>query len=187
MSAYTQPIIRFGLVTPVIFNCILLAGVVAAYQKLSTVRKEKEERYREQVQRLAAMKVLEGRIAPRRKHFQDQKKLLQTDPGQLFTRILDTSLPKYQEFELERSSLIFPQDRGKVGRLAQCDLSQVKTTFQGGIGPLQESLLQVETLMPQAFLEELKIVRKSDLLMKRPDFLLMDITHTCWKAREEGP
>lgn len=187
MSAYTKPIIRFGLVTPALFNLILLGGVAAAAAKLSSVRAEKEQRYDEETKRLAAIKVIETRISPRRKAFDAQKKLLSTDPGQLFTKILDTSLPKYQEIELERTSLLFPQDRGRVGRSVKCDVTRVKATFQGGIGPMQESLLQLESLMPQAMLEELKITRKSDLLMKRPDFLAIDVTHACWKAGEARP
>ncbi|MEZ0385859.1 MAG: hypothetical protein ACAI34_02235 [Verrucomicrobium sp.] len=187
MSAYTKPIIRFGLITPVLFNGILLLGVAAAMTKLATVRAEKVMRYEDETQRVAAMKVMESRIAPRRKSFDDHKKLLGADPGQLFTKILDTSLPKYKSLELERSSLVFPQDRGRVGKSVKCDLMRVKASYQGGIGPMQESLLQVESLMPQAMLEELKITRKSDLLMKRPDFLVMEMTHACWKAGEARP
>lgn len=187
MSAYTKPIIRFGLVTPAIFNCVLLAGVAAGTAKLASVRAEKELRYDEETKRLAGMKVLEARIAPRRKAFEDQKKMLGADPGQLYTKILDTALPRYKDIELERSSLIFPQDRGKVAKSVKCDVTRVKASYQGGIGPMQESLLQVESLMPQAMLEELKITRKSDLLMKRPDYLVIDTTHACWKAGEARP
>ena len=51
MSTYTKPILRFGLATPLLFNCVLLAGVAGANHKLAAVRKVKEERYREQVAR----------------------------------------------------------------------------------------------------------------------------------------
>lgn len=187
MSAYTKPIIRFGLITPALFNSVLLMGVVAGMTKLAKVRAEKEMRYDDQTKRLAANKVIEGRVTPRRKAFDEQKRLMETDAGQYFTRILENSQPKYKEIELERSSLVFPQDRGRVGKNVKCDLIRVKASFQGGIGPMQESLLQVESLMPQAMLEELKITRKSDLLMKRPDFLVIDTTHTCWKAGEARP
>jgi len=185
MSSYTRPILRYGLIMPAMFNCLLLAGVVAGASKLSTIRAEKEELYKEQTQRLAAMKKLETDLAPKRKNFQDQKALLKGDPGQLFTRILDTLLPKYQEIELERSDLVFPLDRGRLGRQVKTDAARVKSSFQGGLGPMQEALLQVESLMPQAMLEELKITRKADLLLSQREFLVMEMTHTCWKAVEE--
>jgi hypothetical protein len=187
MSAYTKPILRFGLITPAVFNCMLLAGVVAGVTKLSKMRAEKEARYEEQTQRLAAMKQLEAKIAPKRKLFDDHKKLLKADPGQILIRGLDVTLPKYTELELERTSLVFPQDRGRLGRQLQCDMARVKTTFQGGIGPMQETLLQVESVMPQAFLEEIKITRKSDMLMKRADHLDIEVTHACWKTGEVVP
>lgn len=187
MSAYTKPILRFGLIVPAVFNCILLAGVVAGVTKLSKVRAEKEERYEEQTKRLAAMNQLQAKLEPRRKPFEEHKKLLSADPGQIMTKGLDASMPKYTDLELQRTSLVFPQDRGRLGRQMQCDIAKVKSTFQGGIGPMQETLLQVEFLMPQAFLEEMKISRKSDMLLKRPDHLDIEVTHACWKSGEVKP
>jgi hypothetical protein len=187
MSAYTKPILRFGLFIPAVFNAMLLAGVVAGVSKLSTVRAQKETRYNEHTKRLAAMKQLEAKIAPKRKLFEEQKKILTSDPGQIMTRGLDASLPKYTELELARTSLIFPQDRGRLGRQMQCDISKVKCTFMGGIGPMQETLLQIESVMPHAFLEEIKVTRKTDLLLKRPDQLEIETTHACWKAGEVRP
>ena len=184
MSAYTKPILRFGLIVPAAFNCYLLAGVVAGVTKLSKIRAEREARYEEQTKRLAAMKGLQAKLEPRRKPFEEHKKILSADPGQIMTRGLDMCLPKYTDLELARTSLVFPQDRGQLGRQLQCDIAKVKSTFEGGIGPMQETLLQMESLMPQAFLEEMKITRKSDLLMKRPDLLGIEITHACWKAGE---
>ncbi|HCN30090.1 MAG TPA: hypothetical protein DIT64_15395 [Verrucomicrobiales bacterium] len=186
MSAYSQPIIRFGLVTPAVFNVLLLGGVLAALGKLADIRKEKEERFEEQTQRLAAMKKLEADIAPKRKTFADQKKLLETDPGQLFTRVLDAVLPKFKEIELARGSLVFPLDRGRVARPLRTDAARVKSSFSGGFGPMQEALLQVESLMPQAVLEDMKITRKAHLLTQQ-EHLVMEMTHTCWKAGEAKP
>jgi hypothetical protein len=185
MSAYTRPILRYGLIMPTMFNCLLLGGVIAGVSKLGTVRAEKEERYIEYTQRLAAMKKLEADLAPKRKTFQDQKILLKGDPGQLFTRILDTLLPKFTEIELERSGIVFPLDHGRFGSQIKTDVARVKSSFQGGLGPMQEALLQVESLMPQAVLEELKITRKTNQLLDQREYLLMEITHTCWKALEE--
>lgn len=185
MSIYTRPILRYGLIMPAMFNCLLLGGVIAGASKLNTVRAEKEARYKEQTMRLALMKKLEAELAPKRKTFLDQKTLLKGDPGQLFTRIMDSLLPKYKEIELERSGLVFPLDRGRLGRQVKTDMARVKSSFQGGLGPMQEALLQVESLMPQAVLEELKVTRKADLLLNQREFLVMEMTHTCWKAEEE--
>jgi hypothetical protein len=186
-SAYTKPILRFGLATPVLFNCVLVAVVFFCNSKLSQVRDQKEKRYKEQVARLAAIKALQAELAPKRKAFDDQKILLQSDPGQLFTRVLDTLLPKYQDFELERTGLVFPLDRGRIGRQLQIDAARVKSSFEGGFGPMQEALLQVESLMPQATVEEIKITRKADALLNKPDHLAFEVTHTCWKGGTTKP
>lgn len=185
MSAYTQPIIRFGLVTPVAFNLLILGGVLGAVNKLENVRLQKEELYREHTMRQNANRKLEGDNAPRRKTFEGQKKLLSSDPGQLFTRLLDSILPKYKEIELQRGSLIFPLDRGRLAKASKTDIARVKASFNGGFGPMQETLLQIESLMPQAVLEDLKITRKAHLLTQR-EHLLMEMTHTIWKTEAEN-
>ncbi len=183
MSIYTKPVIRFGVITPLLFNCVLLAGEVAAIFKLMDIKAEKEARYAEQVARVAATKKLEAEIAPKKVNFSNQKSLLAADSSQIFTRLLDTTLPKYEDVELERTGLVFPLDRGKVGRVIKTDLARVKSTFEGGIGPMQETMLQVEALMPQAMLEELKISRKpADTLLNKPEHLTFELTHSCWKA-----
>lgn len=184
MSAYTTPIIRFGVVTPLLFNCLLLGGAMAGLNKVGEVRDRKLKLYQEQTMRLAAVQELEMTNAPKRSAFDDQKRLLQADPGQLFTRILDKLLPKYKEIELDRNSLVFPLDRGRLGRTIKTDLARVKSSFSGGLGPMQEALLQVEALMPQVMLEELKISRKADLLISQREHLVLEATHTCWKAQE---
>lgn len=187
MSAYTKPILRFGLVTPALFNCVLLGIVCFANSKLSQTRAAKEARYTEWVARQAAVQRIEAEIAPKRKQFADQQSVLRSDPVSTFTSLLDAILPKYQEIELERTGLVFPLDRGRVGKQVKIDGARVKSSFEGGMGPMQETLLQVEAMMPQSFLEELKITRKSDTLLNKPDHLSFDMTHICWKAGEGRP
>ena len=185
MSAYTKPILRFGLITPALFNCFILGGVLAAVNKLSEMRTEKQALYEEETVRLKEIKDLEGIIAPKRKIFESQKKLLETEPGQLFTRMLEAQLPKYKGIELERSGLVFPLDRGRIASQSKTDVARVKSSFQGGLGPMQETLLQLESVMPQAMLEEMKVTRKADTLVNQREYLVLEMTHTCWKAGEE--
>lgn len=168
---------------PSAFNCVLLAAVIVAVTELESTRHLKDEVYKEHEMRLNVMKKLEGAMTPHRKVFEDQKALLKADPGQLFTRILDVTVPKYREIELVRTGLDFPMDRGRLGTQVKADIARVKSSFQGGIGPMQEVLLQAESLMPQGMLEELKITRKADLVTRR-EFLGLETTHLFWKAEE---
>jgi hypothetical protein len=184
MSAYTKPIIRFGLVTPALFNCLLLGAVLAANHKLSEVSNLKQADYKQHLSRLAAVKNVEAEISPKRKDFEDQKIILQADPPRIFTQALDALLPKFTDLELERTAIVFPLDRGRIGKSVQADAARVKCTFEGGFGPMQEALLQVESLMPQAVLEELKITRKADALLNKTERLVFETTHICWKAEE---
>lgn len=184
MSAYTKPIIRYGLITPAAFNCMLLVAVVMGVGELEETRNTKEKAYKQHELRTNVMKKIEAIITPNRKMFEHQKSILKTEPGQIFTRILDATLPKYRDIELVRTNLVFPGDRGRLGSQVKSDLARVKSSFQGGTGPMQEVLLQVESLMPQTMLEEMKIGRKSNLVSKR-EFLEMELTHVFWKTVED--
>ena len=137
--------------------------------------------------RLASIKATELEVAPKRKTFDAQKLILQSDPNQMFTRISDAILSKYRPIELERTGMVFPLERGRVGRQLQAEAGRVKSSFEGGFGPMQETLLQVETLMPQSVLEELKITRKADLMPNKPMHLVFEMSHICWKATEGTP
>jgi hypothetical protein len=187
MSLYTKPILRFGLLTPVVFNAVLLVVVMVLGNKLQGIRKVKEARYRDQMARLAAIRSMEAEIAPKRKAFEGQKRVLQADPSQMFTRISDSIVSKYRHIELERTGMVFPLERGRIGRQVQSEAGRVKSSFEGGFGPMQETLLQVESLMPQAMLEELKITRKADVMPNKPMHLAFEMSHICWKAPEGTP
>jgi hypothetical protein len=187
MSQYLRPILRYGLVTPVLFQGVLLGMAAFGITKLQATRALKEERYQEEIQRRAAVNAIEAKVAPKRKTFADQKLILQSDASQIFTRTLDSILPKYKSIELERIGMVFLLDKGKINRTLLADATRVKSGFEGGFGPMQETLLQVESLMPQTFLEELKITRKTDLVGERRERLSFEMTHTCWKAGEAKP
>lgn len=186
MSAYTKQILRFGLATPALFNCVLLSAVLILSHKLQQTRARKESQYQNHVVRLAAIAEMEEQAAPKRKSFESQKRILLCDPNQLFTRASDSIISRYQAVELERTGMVFTLERGRIGRLSQVDAARVRSSFEGGYGPMQETLLQVESLMPQALLEELKVTRKSDGLPKKQAHLLFEMTHLCWKAGEAG-
>ena len=184
MSSYTKPIFRFGLATPALFNCVLLGAVLLLNNKLQQVRALKQTRYQQHQARLASIKEIEAEVAPKRKAFENQKRILQADPSQLFTRVSDSIVSRYQHIELERTGMVFPLERGRIGRLLQVDVGRVKSSFEGGYGPMQETLLQVESLMPQSLLEELKVTRKSDVLPNKQRHLVFEMSHICWKAAE---
>ena len=187
MSPYLKPILRFGLISPCLFQGVLLAMVAFGISKLDSTRKVKQERYREELQRQAAIKAIESQIAPKRREFAEQKTLLQSDSMQIFTRTLDLILPKYKNIELERMGMVFLLENGRINRAMQVEAKRVKSGFEGGLGPMQEALLQVESLMPHAVLEELRISRKTDLLADRREKPAFDATHTCWRAGESKP
>lgn len=187
MSDYTKPIIHFGLMTPLFFYGAVTVVLLVLDNRFQQVRKQKETRYKEQLVRLSSIQSIADEIAPKRKTFEEQRRLLQLEPSQIFTQLSDTILSKYQPIELERTGMFFPSDRGRVGRYAECEAARIKSNFEGGFGPMQETLLQVESLLPNAVLEDLKISRKANMLPSKPRHLVFEMTHLCWKATGEKP
>ena len=187
MSHYTAAIVRYGIVAPLILNGMLCGFATYAIQSLDKRIQTRREAYALHEQKMAAVRKMESDLAPLRPAHKDYQTILRTDPARLFSQILDNTLPKYRRIELERSSLVFLQDKGSLGRSVNHPSSRIKSTFEGGLGPMQEVLLQLESLMPQAILEELKITRKEDALIEGGEHLAFDLTHFCWKAEDKTP
>jgi hypothetical protein len=187
MSFYTAAIVRYGIAAPLILNGMLCGFVGFAIKRLERQIDNRKAAYALYEQKQGALRKLESEVTPLRPDHQDHQAILRSDPARLFSQILDTSLPKYRRIELERSSLVFLQDKGTIGRSLNSPCSRIKSTFEGGLGPMQEVLLQLESLMPQAILEEIKISRKENALIEGGEHLTFDITHFCWKSEEKAP
>ena len=187
MSAYTSAILRYGVIAPIAVNSLLLGLAVFGNTRLTQTISRKEAAYREYKAQEAEAERTDAALEPRRAPFEDQKKLLQLDPAIVYPQVLDTQIPKYKPLEIERNSLLFPTERGPLNRTVATTAVRVRTTWEGGYGPMQELLLQLESVLPQTDLEDLKISRKSGLLPGQPQRLAFELTHVCWSApHEEG-
>ncbi len=187
MSFYTAAIVRYGIVAPMILNGMLCTFAGFAVKRLERQINTRKAAYALYEQKKAATSKMEADVAPLRASHKDLQLILRSDPARLFSQILDNSLPKYKRMELERSSLTFLPDKGNIGRSVNAPCSRIKSTFEGGLGPMQEVLLQLESLMPQAILEDFKITRKENALTEGGEHLAFDLTHFCWKSEDKTP
>ncbi len=187
MSAYTSAILRYGVIAPIAVNSLLLGLAVFGNTRLTQTISRKEAAYREYKAQEAEAERTDAALEPRRAPFEDQKLLLKLDTAQVYPEVVDTQMRKYKSVEIERNSLLFPTERGPLNRTVATRGVRVRTTWEGGYGPMQEILLQLESVLPQANLEDLKITRKSGLLPGQPQRLAFEMTHICWSAaHEEG-
>lgn len=182
MSLYTKPILRYGVATPLIINTVLFSIALLLNSELKKIRKIKEELYSEQKIRIGAIKSIENDISSKKLIFEDKKRILQSNPNLIFTRTMETLLPKYREIELQQTSMVFPLEYARANSQIQTETSLIKSEFAGGFGPMQETLLQIESVMPQSNLQEIKITRKSGTVAAKPESHLFEITHFFWKT-----
>jgi hypothetical protein len=185
MSAYTAAILRYGLIAPVALNGVMLVAAVYGNSRLSQVISRRDEAYREFKAREAEVARTDQALEPRRATFEDQKLVLKMDPALAYPLVLDTQIPKYKPLELERNSLVFPPEPGPLNRGVATAAVRVRTTWEGGYGPMQEILLQLESVLPQATLEDLKVSRKAGLLSGQPERLAIEMTHVCWSVAHQ--
>ena len=128
MSFYTPAIIRFGIIAPLVLNGMLCGFVGFAIKRLERQIQSRKATYALHEQKQAAVKSLESEINPLRPTHKDHLAILRSDPARIFSQILDNTLPKYRRIELERSSLVFLQDKGSIGRSVNSPCSRIKTT-----------------------------------------------------------
>lgn len=100
---------------------------------------------------------------------------LRGEVAQNITRVLQEVMEPYRENELKQIALGRPASKSGLAGGTENSYSRFEIVFEGGYGPMQEVLMQLETRMPNLVLEEL-LVEPS----KNATTLSFRAIFTCW-------
>lgn len=186
MSRYTQSIIVFGLVIPGFLLGVLLGGVYYGKERLTTLKAEKRKLYEGFQQSSAKVGILERELTAgqRRDQMRYWEEKLGKDFIQSLSQNLNDVVEPFSDKQLLRTELSRPAGRSTLAPGTEADYSRLKLSFEGGYGPMQRALAELEIRMPQLVLERLDISPIRNEI--RP--LKFDITYLCWhdsKDQEE--
>lgn len=180
MSIYKKAIAIHGLFVLCIAVLFLIGGAWYGLHRVRTVRRDIQKTAEESRQLGVELEVARAKLQGRVENMQAWDKCLHGEVVQLVTKALQEVMEPYQENELKQIALGRPTNRSGLGGSTENSYSRFEVVFEGGFGPMQEVLAQLETRMPNLVLEELLIEpsRNATVLSFRAIF-------TCWSSGAE--
>ncbi len=183
MSAYSGPIVKNGVVIPMLFLLVLIGGIAYGLSKIKTEGAAREKIYGEYLIRVKNANLLESQLKPGRDRQKKMVELLKAEIKPAISKYLGESMTRYKDkdYELQQVSMKHIEDRGAVGNMVQANLSKVQMTFRGGYGPMQETLFDLESQMPQLQMEKIVIARTKSFGVNQREALTFNVDYIAWK------
>lgn len=159
MSKYTQPILLFGIILPGIVALVLLGVVLSGRGKMSMKKETKDELFENFKQASEALASVESelKVEGRMDQMEYWDAQLKKEFVQSLTQNLNEIGEQFTEDQLIRTELSRPTSRSPLAASTENPHSRFKISFEGGFGPMQVALAELEMRMPQIVLENLDI------------------------------
>ncbi|CAN5753301.1 hypothetical protein BH11VER1_BH11VER1_34490 [soil metagenome] len=183
MSAYTAPIIKNGLVMPLLFLVVMLSAGAYALTSVKAESAARDKIYKDYVDRVNNSKLLEEKLKPGRDRQKKVEEMLKAEIKPVISKQLTASMDRYKdkEYELQQVSVKQTEDRGSIGSMVQSNLSRIQMVFRGGFGPMQETLLDLETQFPQLQMEKMVISKTKGFGEDQREALTFNVDYIAWK------
>lgn len=187
MKRYGNSIVFFGGMLPLVAILVLGGLLLVGRSKLHAKREIKErefEHYRQSAGEVASVEEelkIEGR-AEQMAYWDEQ---LKKEFVQSLTQNLNEIASQFTEEQLSRTEFSRPGTRSPLGGATANPHSRFKLTFEGGFGPMQTLLADLELRMPQLALESIEIVPVQDSSPKAKSRLRFDASYLAWHDVEE--
>lgn len=187
MNRYGRAIIFFGGILPFVAIAVLGIGLFVGRSKLHS-KKELKEQLFESFKKAAGEKAsveeelsIEGR-AEQMAYWDEQ---LKKEFVQNLTQNLNEIGSQFTEEQLSRTEFSRPGTRSPLAGSTQNPHSRFKVTFEGGFGPMQTLLADLEVRMPQLVLESIEVTPVQDPSPKAKSRLRFDASYLAWHEPEE--
>jgi hypothetical protein len=176
---YKQSIIFFGIVIPVFVAVAVIGACAFARGKITRSFDEKSHHYSgHESNRLGAL-AIETQISRQRADYERWNALLRQETFSLVTtnlRAIGETLPpkEFQQTAFERLG-----QSGGIGSVSAQKSSNLKFSFRGTYRTVQKAFLELETLMPNLQLQELRIDPNTST---ESSLLNFQVIYTAWEG-----
>ena len=160
MSKHTQSILLFGLIIPCGLLLLVLGLIVHGRGKIQNVDSAKKQAYTQFKEADSKVHLIESELSTegRRDQMAYWEEQLGKDFIQSLTKNLNEITGNYNEDQLLRTELSRPSSRSPIASATENEYSRFKLSFEGGFGPMQRTLAELEMRMPQLVLESLEVL-----------------------------
>jgi hypothetical protein len=175
---YKQPVILFGIVTPLVIAAMIIGASTVIRGKVVSSYEKKANQYKTyQASKLMALEN-ETLISRQRKVYQQWLEILEQEPFALLTtnlRVIGESLPP-KEFQLTSSERI--NNNTGFGNATSQKSSNLNFNIRGTYRTVQKALLELETSMPNLQLQDLRVGPNGG---SDTSLLNFQVTYTAWE------
>ncbi len=181
MTKHTQPILLFGLILPLVGMGILFGVAIAARGNLISKKELKEKAFESYQASAAALAEIEKELTVegRSEQMEYWDAQLKKEFVQSLSQNLNEITSQFSEEQLIRTELSRPGSRSPIAARTDNPHSRFKLSFEGGFGPMQIALAELEMRMPHLVLEGLEIKPIHDT-GKKGSRLLFEATYLAW-------
>lgn len=154
---YKQPIIIFGIVVP--GALLILASIVIWVMMGKFELKRDSQNEALEARRLSQVKEkkMEKALSYRKGQMEYWNAQLERDVLQNFNETLDSILVKFDGNQIRMLEGSRPQGKGELALLSNASYARFSLVFEGGYGPLQEVIAELEARMPQLVVENMAL------------------------------
>jgi len=177
---YRQAIVVFGMVIPGVLLVAALVAIWVMIGKFEANLSAKEETLKKGKQMQTQEMNLKSKLAPRRGQMEYWNEHLEADTAQSLNENRDKIMARYDGNQLRLLSSRSSSSRGGFGDGLEARANLFDLTFEGGYGPMQKTLAELEALMPQLVLERLKITPGTHTGQGYQRSLKFEVTYMAW-------
>ncbi|QTN33781.1 hypothetical protein HZ994_16160 [Akkermansiaceae bacterium] len=176
---YKQSIIFFGIVIPVIISAAILGACAFIRGKITGSFDSKVQYYTGyEKSRLGALGI-EAQISRQREDYKRWNEQLEKETFSVVTTHLRAIGEKLPPKEFQQTAFERLGQSGGLGSVSAQKSSGLKFNFRGTYRTVQKAFLELETIMPNLQLQELKIDPNSST---ESSLLNFQVTYTAWES-----
>ncbi len=177
MNFYRQAIVLFGIVVPFVICAIAIGGCLMAIGNFQDKLKSKTANFKTNQTLQKTIKELELQVREERPHLERWTSELSKETASSVSTTLRSIMNDLPTKEIQQTSFERPSSAGGFGSASAQKSSLIKVSFRGTYRTIQRALLQLESLMPQLHIVDMKI----DPVSGQNSLINIQITYTVWE------
>ena len=177
MNHYRNSVILFGIAAPALVAALVIGLCIHGGQRIRTSLADKVEHFAEAEQTRRAVAHAEAEIAPELENLARWDNRLTQDTSSTVTGHLREIAERLPEGEFQQTSFERPEGSAGFGAASAQKSSHIRLSFRGTYRSLQRAFLELETLMPQLLLQEIRISPHPN----QPSMLNVQLAYTAWE------
>ena len=174
---YRQSIIIFGFALPAVVCAAVAGGGVFLKSKATASFQEKQALYKSSEQSRAGSQAIEKEINQKRSFVEHWSAQMSRETANSISSALKEIGDKLPAKEFQQTAVEYPNGTAGLATASAQPSAQVRLAFRATYRSMQRAFIELETLMPQLQLNELKI----DPSTSSNSTMNFSVTYTAWQ------